>query len=92
MRKSLVTMLLLGLPALAQVTGGNESVQDAIRFERQKDAAAARQARVEARRSTNSSADRSSDENTTVNKTARANRANKGSAARSTKSTPEPKQ
>lgn len=89
MRKSLITVLLLGLPALAQVTGGNESVQDAIRFERQKDAAAARQARIEARNTRNSSADRTADDSTTVNKTSRAK---KGSAARSTKNTSEPKQ
>jgi hypothetical protein len=87
-RKSLVTVLLLGLPALAQVTGGRETVQDAIRFERQKDAAAARQARIEAH-SGRSSAERSADESSAANKPSRAK---KGSAARSnTKNSSEPK-
>jgi hypothetical protein len=76
--------LLLGLPALAQVTGGNETVQDAIRFERQKDAADARQARIEARRAANSDADRE-DTTATAAKSAKAKKspAAKGSAARS---------
>jgi hypothetical protein len=83
-RKSLVLTLLLGLPALAQVTSGNETVQDAIRFERQKDAADARQARIEARRSSNSNADRE-DASGTVTRSAKTKKspAAKGSAARS---------
>ena len=87
MRISLSLLLLLGLPALAQVTGGHETVQDAIRFERQKDAAAARQARIEGRRETNSSADRA-DTSGAVHKTSRAR---KGSSARS-KTTSKPQQ
>jgi hypothetical protein len=70
--------LFIGLPALAQITGGHETVQDAIRFERQKDAADARQARIEAGREANSSADRS-----TSNNTARkSSKTRKGSASR----------
>jgi hypothetical protein len=87
-RKSLSLILLLGLPALAQITGGHETEQDAIRFERQKDAADARQARIEARRAGNSSADRESEETARVTKSSGA----KSSAARSTrtKSTAQP--
>jgi hypothetical protein len=81
-RKSLSLVLLLGLPALAQVTGGHETVQDAIRFEKQKDAASARQARIEARRGANSSADRE-DESGQVTKSSKTSKAKKGSAARS---------
>ena len=88
MRKSLSLVLFLGLagatlvqPSRAQITSGNENVQDAIRFERQKQAAADRQARLDARRSESSSADRSATE-TKANPKAR--RARKGSAARST--------
>jgi hypothetical protein len=77
--------LLLGLPALAQVTGGDESVQDAIRFERQKDAAAARQARIENRRGSNSSADRQ--DNTGAAKTRTGMK--KGSAARTNTTKPQ---
>ena len=65
MRNSLTLVLLFGLagaPAAftshAQITGGNETVQDAIRFERAKDAADARQARIETQRERNSTADR----------------------------------
>jgi hypothetical protein len=60
MRKLLTfAMLLPGIPCVAQVTGGRETVQDAIRFERQKDASAARQARIERRQAQGSTADRS---------------------------------
>jgi hypothetical protein len=78
----------LGLPAFAQVTGGHETVQDAIRFERQKDAAAARQARMEAGREANSSADRTDTSGTNAHKSSKAR---KGSAARS-KTTSKPQQ
>src|SRR5205814_4149557 len=70
-RKSLSLILLLGLPAVAQVTGGHETVQDAIRFERQKDAADARQARIEARGGSGPSADRQ-DNRDTVRQTSQA--------------------
>jgi hypothetical protein len=82
-RKSFGLVILLALPALAQVTGGQESVQDAVRFERQKDAASARQARIEARRSGNSSADRESDENAPVRKNAKPSKSKTGSDTRS---------
>ena len=62
MRKSLTLVIFLGWASgfsIAQVQGGHESVQDAIRFERQKDAAAARQARIESRSTASASADRS---------------------------------
>ena len=69
MRKTLSLMLFVGLGSvMAQVQGGHETVQDAIRFERQKDAAAARQARIEAAQS---SADRTAG----TNSTAKSNRA-----------------
>jgi hypothetical protein len=83
-RKSLSLVLFLGLPALGQVTGGHETEQDAIRFERQKDAAAARQARIESRRAANSNADREADD---ANKVSKARKTRKtGSAARSNSS------
>src|SRR5690349_254962 len=87
-RISLSLLLLLGLPALAQVTGGHETVQDAVRFERQKDAAAARQARIEGRRGANSSADRTD----TTGAVHKSSRTRKGSAARSKTTTPKPQQ
>ena len=69
MRKSLTFALFFAtVPAFAQITGGHETVQDAIRFERQKDAAAARQARIEARQSGASSAERSTERQRTVKK------------------------
>jgi hypothetical protein len=74
-RKSLTLALFLALPALAQVQGGTETEQDAIRFERQKDAAAARQARIESRREANSSADRQMED---TNRPARSTKARKG--------------
>ena len=83
MRK-LSVILLIGLPALAQITGGHETVQDAIRFERQKDAADARQARIEAGRAANSTADRE-DDSATVN-TTKTSKAKKSSAAKSSAS------
>ena len=84
MRK-LSVILLIGLPALAQITGGHETVQDAIRFQRQKDAADARQARIEARRSDNSTADRE-DGSGTVNTTrTKKSSASKSSASRTQK-------
>ena len=87
MRKSLSLVLFLGLPALAQVTGGHETEQDAIRFERQKDAAAARQARIENRRAANSNADREADDANKANKTNKTrNKGKTGSAARSNNS------
>jgi hypothetical protein len=91
-RKSLILTLLLGLPALAQVTSGNETVQDAIRFERQKDAADARQERIEARRAANSNADRE-DTAGAVTRSAKTKKspAAKGSAARN-KTTSQPQQ
>ena len=62
MRKSItLVMFVAAIPCLAQVTGGRETVQDAIRFERQKEAAAARQARIESRQSGSSNADRSAE-------------------------------
>lgn len=99
MRKSLSLVVLLGLagglavlPSKAQVTGGHETEQDAIRFEREKDAAAARQARIESRDRENSSADRST---TDTNKTdsGKQRKSRSGSADRSTpKSTDQQKQ
>jgi len=85
-RKSLSLVLFLGLPALAQVTGGQETEQDAIRFERQKDAAAARQARIESGRAANSDADREMDSGNKASKTSKArNKGKTGSAERSSK-------
>jgi hypothetical protein len=84
MRKSLSLMLFIGLGSvMAQVEGGHDTVQDAIRFERQKDAADARQARIEASRS---NADRASGESTTVKKgkTTQTGRKKTGSTSRST--------
>jgi hypothetical protein len=85
-RKSLGLILFVGLPALAQVQGGHETVQDAIRFEKQKDAAAARQARIENRRAANSTADREAADTNQVNTTNKARKAKSGSASRSTDS------
>ena len=91
MRKTLSLMLFVGLGSvMAQVQGGHETVQDAIRFERQKDAAAARQARIEASKS---SADRTAG----INSPAKSDRATHptrkkaGSASRTDKPS-EPKQ
>ncbi len=88
MRNSLTLVLFVGLagaPAVltshAQITGGNETVQDAIRFEREKDAADARQERIEAQRERNSSADREVPAEKSKSAKARKNRS--GSAARS---------
>jgi hypothetical protein len=79
MRKSLTLALFFGLmPCIAQVQGGHESVQDAIRWERQKDAAAARQSRMESGRTANSTADRS----TASGKRSKTRKAKAGSAAR----------
>jgi len=86
MRKSLSLVLFLGLagasvPSRAQITGGHETVADAIRFERQKQAAADRQARIEAGNNQNTNADRSvtgSDQT----RGAKTRRNPKGSAAR----------
>jgi len=78
-RKSLTMILFVGLPALAQITGGHETVQDAVRFERQKDAAAARQARIEARREAKSSADRMNNSSST----GKSSKTRKGSDSRS---------
>ena len=56
MRKAITFGFVLAVAqCVAQVTGGRETVQDAIRFERQKDAAAARQARIEGRQEANRS-------------------------------------
>jgi hypothetical protein len=82
-RKSLSLVLFLGLPVLGQVQSGNETVQDAIRFERQKDAAAARQARIESRRAANSTADREEGDTKKVAKSEKAHKGKTGSAARS---------
>jgi hypothetical protein len=82
-RKSLSLVLFFGLPVLAQVQGGHETVQDAVRFERQKDAAAARQARIESRRAANSTADREADDMNKGTKSAKAHKGKTGSAARS---------
>ena len=68
-------------PSLGQITSGNENEQDAIRFERQKQAAAERQARLESRRSESSSADRDAAESRKVRPKTRNQR--KGSAERS---------
>ena len=75
---------------MAQVTGGTETVQDAIRFERQKDAADARQARIEARRAANSNADREAT-NASAHKSSKTKRSSaaKGSAARGNTSQPQ---
>jgi hypothetical protein len=86
-RKSLSLILLLGLPAFAQITGGTETVQDAIRFQREKDAADARQARIEARRAAGSSADREEESGQVVKKI---QKTKKGSATRSTTTTSKP--
>jgi len=62
MRESTIFALILAvMPCVAQVTGGHETVQDAIRFERQKDAAAARQARIEGQQAGNATAERSAE-------------------------------
>jgi hypothetical protein len=62
MRKSTIFALLFAvMPCMAQVTGGHETVQDAIRFERHKDAAAARQARIERQQGGNATAERSAE-------------------------------
>ena len=71
-------------PSLGQITGGHETEQDAIRFEKQKQAAADRQARLESRRSESSTADRAATEPNKTRPKARSNR--KGSAARSSSS------
>lgn len=86
MRKSLSLVIFLGWASglsIAQVQGGHESVQDAIRFERQKDAAAARQARIESRSAASAGADRS----TAASKPAK-NKSKTGSAERSTSTQP----
>ena len=86
MRKSLCLMLFVGLGSvMAQVQGGHETVQDAVRFERQKDAADARQARIEAPRS---NADRSSEDTRKSGKNTRPTRKTTGSASRSTEKPP----
>ena len=78
MRKIIPMLFLCGLPAMTQVTGGHETVQDAIRFERQKEAAAARQARIETTRDAKSTADRQD----YSGKAARTSKTKKGSAER----------
>ena len=91
MRKTLSLMLFVGLGSvMAQVQGGHETVQDAIRFERQKDAAAARQVRIEAARS---SADRTAGTNSPAknNRATHPNGKKAGSASRTDKPS-EPKQ
>ena len=88
MRKSLTLVIFLGWASgfsIAQVQGGHESVQDAIRFERQKDAAAARQARIESRSTASASADRST---TSTSKGAKTRKSKTGSAERSTSTQP----
>lgn len=82
MRKSLGIVLSLTFAgiSMAQVQAGRDTVQDAIRFERQKDAADARQARIESQRST---ANRSSEESSKPGKKAKARKSRSGSAARS---------
>jgi hypothetical protein len=87
-RKSLALVLFFGMPALAQVQGGHETVQDAIRFERQKDAAAARQARIENKRAGNSTANRATDEENKGSRDSKARKRNSGSAERSKDSSP----
>jgi hypothetical protein len=77
----------MGLPALAQVTGGHDTVQDAIRFERQKDAADARQARIEARRAGNSSADREDNSGGTATRTTKSKTTTKKSNSAARKNT-----
>ena len=80
MRKILTFALIFGVgPAFSQITGGHETVQDAIRFERQKEAAAARQARIESRQAGNSNADRSAERPRTTKR----QKAKTGSATRS---------
>jgi hypothetical protein len=71
---------------MAQVQGGHDTVQDAIRFERQKDAADARQARIEAAKSNadRSSADRSSENARKNSSNTRTTKKKAGSASRST--------
>ena len=82
MRKSLCLMLFAGLGSvMAQVQGGHDTVQDAIRFERQKDAADARQAKIEAAKS---SADRSSEDTRENARNTRTTKKKTGSASRST--------
>src|SRR5215467_2484039 len=62
MRRSVYLGVLFGLVSSlcssAQITGGHETEQDAIRFERQKQAAADRQERIEKRGGENSTAER----------------------------------
>ena len=89
MRKTLSLVIFMGMvgavsvrPARAQISSGHETVQDAVRFERQKQAAADRQARLEARQGGNSNADRAEAE-ATKSKTPAKHRS-KGSAARTT--------
>jgi hypothetical protein len=87
MRKSLNLLFLCGLaavlPAGAQITQGTDTVQDAIRFERQKDAADARQARIEAQRNQRSNADREVSSSAQTKSGNQAGRSRTGSAARS---------
>ena len=79
MRKSLIFVFCLAVaPCFGQITGGHETVQDAIRFERQKDAAAARQARIEGRQNQRSNAERSAERP----KTSKPSKAKSGSATR----------
>jgi hypothetical protein len=87
-RKSLTLVLFFGMPAFAQVQGGHESVQDAVRFERQKDAAAARQARIESRRAGNSTANRATDEENKGSRSSKSRKGNSGSAERSKDNSP----
>ena len=78
MRKPMIFAVVLAMaPCFGQITGGHENVQDAIRFERQKDAAAARQARMERRQSQSSTAERS-----TERPRAKSRKAKSGSATR----------
>ena len=68
MRKVLTfAWIAISVSCFAQVTRGRETVQDAIRFEKQKEAAAARQARIERAQQRKSSAERSTPRNTTSN-------------------------
>jgi hypothetical protein len=85
---SLILFFCLAVPSVAQTQGGHETVQDAIRFERQKDAAAARQARIESRRS---SADRSAEKGNKAARSGKMRKSRSGSAARTSES-PHPQQ
>ena len=79
MRKSMIFAAVLAMaPCFGQITGGRETVRDAIRFERQKDAAAARQARMERRQSQSSGAERSTERP----RTTKSRKAKSGSATR----------